>query len=272
MIKELKCNSNSIYFDDKYDNSNLSEYYNYILNLIFENTIYIKNKKICFGCYVEECDIKIDFQYEHTIIKEDKKKTFKIHRYDDLMRFDYILDYSNCNVEHLNNFKEIEKYNSKLIYFPPLIYDDLKAIDTALRKKNIVALHNMSTRRAHIYEKMNHDLILDVYDKNEIKKYLDEYKVLINIHQIDEHLTFEELRCLPALLTRILIVSEDVPYRESIPYANHIIWCNYENICDKANEVISNYDFFYEKHMINIEKTYNFLKNENKIKIKNILI
>mgnify|MGYP003335051444 CR=1 FL=1 len=61
-----------------------------------------------------------------------------------------------------------------------------------------MVLHNPSERRTPIYQKLNHDFIFDTYEKEKVKIRLNDYKLLINLHQTDKYLTFEELRCLPS--------------------------------------------------------------------------
>ena len=67
---------------------------------------------------------------------------------------------------------------------------------------------------------------------------------MINIHQTDSHHTFEELRVLPALQCGVIVISESSPLIELIPYSDYVIWCPYDQIIDKANEVLNNYESF----------------------------
>ncbi len=92
----------------------------------------------------------------------------------------------------------------------------------------------------------------------------------MNIHQIDHHITLEELRVLPALLTGILVVSENVPYKEEVPYNNHIVWFDYDNMKEVIEDVISNYDFYRIKYLTGLSDTIdrmekNLRENINKI-------
>ena len=84
--------------------------------------------------------------------------------------------------------------------------------------------------------------LLELYQKN---------KILINVHQTDHHHTFEELRVLPALLNGVIIISEDVPLKDKIPYNEFIIWSDYDKIVDKVKEVYENYEFYYNKIFVN---------------------
>jgi len=233
MIKEI-VNKSEIFYNNKWENSNLCEYHNFILDLLKDFLIQTnQNFSVNFGCD-EKKDINLYFQYEHTIVKEKNNLICKIHNYEYLNQLDYVFEYSNCNVSHIKKSNVDETYKKKLIYVPPLLY------------KN------------------------DIFSKEKIKEVLDEYKILVNIHQIDHHITLEELRVLPALLTGILVVSENVPYKEEVPYNNHIVWFDYDNMKEVIEDVISNYDFYRIKYLTGLSDTIdrmekNLRENINKI-------
>jgi hypothetical protein len=110
-----------------------------------------------------------------------------------------------------------------------------------------------------------------VFEKSELQTLYDKTKILINVHQTDHHHTFEELRVLPALSRGVLVVSEDVPLKDHIPYNEFIIWSTYEDLVDKVIEVEKNYDFFYKKIFTkkNKDKLID-LRNTNDKKINNL--
>jgi hypothetical protein len=88
--------------------------------------------------------------------------------------------------------------------------------------------------------------------------------------------TLEELRVLPALMTGILVISEDSPYKEHIPFSKHIIWSSYDDIVDTVNNVLENYDFFREKYLNNLNLTLKTMKdksiNEMNLIFKNYIV
>jgi hypothetical protein len=68
MIKSKIVNKSELFYETKYDDSNINEYYQYILNTII--LFLTKNNipySINFGCDNILKDINLDFQYEHTI-------------------------------------------------------------------------------------------------------------------------------------------------------------------------------------------------------------
>jgi hypothetical protein len=76
-------------------------------------------------------------------------------------------------------------------------------------------------------------------------------KILINIHQTPHHDNLEELRCLPALLCGTLVIAEESPLKEYIPYSDYIIWTTYDNMLQTAHDVLINYEMYYNKIFIN---------------------
>lgn len=269
----LKINNSEIFYTSDWDIGNLREYYYFILTEL-KNFLTLKGKecKINFGNKNFSSDINIDFQYEHTIIFNGHNYTCRIENYDYLKKLDYVLEYSNPNIVHSKKFNIDKLYTDKLIYFPPFIYD---LSNDGKRIKDIITIHNSSPRRHIIHSKIDMDYFHivagnNVFDKESIKKVLDEYKILVNIHQTDTHHTLEELRVLPSLMTGILVISEDVPYKEEIPYSKHIIWSEYENLPNKIKDVLSNYEGYRKKYLIDLDETIlnmkkNLKKNINKM-------
>lgn len=181
---------------------------------------------------------------------------------------DCIFEYSNANINFLSKFNELITYINKNIYIPPLIYDEYSISNTNNRINNFITIQNWSKRRGDFFNKFNHDNITNTFDKNLIRESLNNYKILINIHQIDEHLTFEELRVLPALCTGILVISEDIPFKEYIPYHNHIIWSSYENLEKTCKDVLNNYEYYREKKLNGFSDTIKKMKETSQNKIK----
>jgi hypothetical protein len=99
----------------------------------------------------------------------------------------------------------------------------------------------------------------DLYDS-----FYKKAKILINIHQTDYHHTFEELRVLPALLNGLIVVAEDSPLKETIPYHEFIIWTRYEDIIEVTKKVLQDYDFYYNKihGNSNLKNVINNMKTE----------
>ena len=52
----------------------------------------------------------------------------------------------------------------------------------------------------------------------------------------------------------VIVICENSPLSNLIPYHDYIIWSTYENILDKVVEVINNYDFFYNEIFVKEKK------------------
>jgi hypothetical protein len=282
MNKSVKINKSELFYTTKWCNQNLNEYYQYILNNI---TLFLTNNNVPysvnFGCEEISKDINLDFQYEHTFIKNSNGGyDCTVHRFDKLIKLQSVFDYSNANVNHIKTSEYFKNYSDVFLYYPPLIYD-ISNKDSDNRFKNCLTIHNSTLRRNDIHQKVSMDYYHNICDgdlhcKNTMKNVMDEYKILVNIHQTDMYSTLEELRVLPALMTGILVISEDSPYKEHIPFSKHIIWSSYDDIVDTVNNVLENYDFFREKYLNNLNLTLKTMKdksiNEMNLIFKNYIV
>ena len=108
------------------------------------------------------------------------------------------------------------------------------------------------------------EALMDLYRKT---------KIIINIHQTDHHDTFEELRVLPALLCGIIVICENSPLKEFVPYNKFVIWADYDNIVNTVDEVSKNYDYYHKTIFENdtILSTLEEIKNDNYINLYNKL-
>jgi len=251
----------------------INEYYMYIVNL-FKGWLHSQDKalNLVIGNYNFNFGnnnkiIKIDVQCEHTLVKDggrsigeriygqvkhkDGNYLVRIDKYDYLNSLDIVIEYSLPNMFNILSNKKFNDYYTKNIYIAPILYD---INFSNLNKTDIVTLFskNGSQRRGNILADMvklnipnktiescfSSQCILDLYDS---------CRILVNVHQTDHHHTFEELRVLPALLNGVIIISEDVPLKETIKYSDYIIWVNYDEIANKTLEVMNNYDYYYNK-------------------------
>jgi hypothetical protein len=111
-------------------------------------------------------------------------------------------------------------------------------------------IHRRAKLLSDIHDSVNpnHLNVFDCFDKSTLEHIYKSTKIMINIHQTDIHHTFEELRVLPALQCGVIVISETSPLVELVPYSDYVIWCSYDEIEDKAREVLENYESF--KHEI----------------------
>ena len=269
------------------------------VNIVFLNddaTHEISNNKI----------IKINFNYEHTLVKQGGRCHYnspsgvitsddnnhylvRIDRYDELLNSDIIIDYSIPNIHNVKSSNLFQKFADKHIYIASSIYNNTYFCKENRNISSLTTFINTNEpRRFKLLENMNkqkieHININNCFEPDELEKLYKNTKILINIHQTEHHHTFEELRVLPALQCGVIVICESSPLNHLIPYNDYIIWCDYDNILDKLQDVINNYDHYYDlifktKKYINLHelhnKNYNNLSNEiiKKCNISNITL
>ena len=288
MILDKVKNSYIFYTDNQVIHTR--EYYNYCVLLLKKWLNEIdENLNVIFGDYFYDFGnsnktIKVDIQCEHTLVKDGGRSVtnkiygnvksdegyylVRIDKFSYINSLDMIIEYSLPNIENIKISGEFDDYLSKVFYVAPMLYKP----NFNGFKTDVITLfdHNGNPRRSNILNKLkehgvdnkivtecfSHECLLNTYDKT---------KIMVNVHQTDHHHTFEELRVLPALLNGVIIVSEDVPLKETIPYNEFIIWCSYDDIPKKTLEVINNYDYYFDKLFTNsnIEAILDNINNNN---------
>lgn len=270
----------------------IAEYYNYCLGLIQNELHRIEIPlNIIFGNLNWNFDnqnrvLKIDIQYEHTLVREggrsvDKKYIgstptgdgdyylVRIDRFDYLNGLDIVIEYSVPNMVNISESGYFNDFFTKLTNIAPLIYDDLNL--DATHKKHTITLfsNNASPRRANFTniveaKKINCININNCFTASDLKNVYEASRIMVNVHQTDHHHTLEELRVLPAILNGVIVISEEVPLVEKIPYGDSIVWSTYENLAETTLEVQNNYEHFYQKIFTDkLSKTLLSLKQSN---------
>mmetsp|Transcript_35883 Transcript_35883/g.36103 ORF Transcript_35883/g.36103 Transcript_35883/m.36103 type:complete len:215 (-) Transcript_35883:36-680(-) len=154
---------------------------------------------------------------------------------------------------------------NKIVYVPPINqpYDARPSTPDHPRDLDVVVTFycgkSMPSRRADLVGdlekagvKVNFITNLDPAGL-QMRDVMDRTKILINVHQNDEHWTLEELRVLPAILRGVVVISETVPLDWTIPYRDKIIFTAYENLVHTVLEVQANYDEHFAR--IHTEET-----------------
>ena len=291
-----KVQNSYIYYDNNMWIA-VKDYTIYVIKLLED---YLnKNPSLCINVFVNTNNsielnnqnrvIKIGINYEQTIVSDNinthsiepqgkidfngKQYTVYADLINNLKDNDIIFDYSKPNIKNIEISGLYPELLPKFQYISPAIY---KSVTTSTNQKtNIITLLNVSPRRQTIITElsqldnyMNRD---DCYDK-ELSDLLLHSKILINIHRSDDENTFEEIRVLPALMNKVLVISEISPLTETVPYNPLIIWATYENIIEKTKEVLENYEEYYNKiftrENINV---LNYLNNANERTIYQML-
>lgn len=269
-----KINNNFIYYTNEQP-IHTREYYNYCVNLFKE---YLKSNidgiNIIFGEYNYDFNndnktFRVQIQFEHTLVKEGGRGLngepkgkipvdgsfyhVRIADFEKLIHFDIVVEYSQPNIENILSCDFYKDFSKKLVYISALLYKydgakienrDIKCVTMFYniyepRRKRL--LDEISNRGIESYN------VTNCFSDQDIKNLYSRTKILINIRQTDHHHTFEELRVLPALLNGVIVISEDVPLKEKIPYSDFIIWTSYESILSTQKEVESNYEYYWNK-------------------------
>lgn len=269
------------------------EYYNYCLNLLAEAVLnHIDPVNVIFGDIDFKFEnsnpiIKIDIQPEHTLVKAGgrsveevimgKVKTFegdnylvRIPNFKYYSSLDATIEYSIPNIKNIQTAEDTRclEYAQTSRYIAPVIYEDVNFEDTGKKETITMFSSNPSPRRASFSSRANVVNIKDAFSKEELRVVYYNSKILVNVHQTDHHHTFEELRVLPALCNGVLIISEEVPLKEEIPYSESIIWSSYDRLPETIEKVKENYDYYYKK--IFTEKLHNDLVKLQEDNLKNI--
>ena len=286
---------NSCIYYSTIKNNCISDYVRYIIDIIsyvinannISINIIIGNDNVNFNN--NNRTIKINYNIEHTLvliggrgihttcqvgtIETIDHSSHYIVRLDspDMYEIcDIIIDYSIPNITNICSCSQYKHYAKKIIYIAPAIYDSYY-VDTSNRNINVLTtfINVEEPRRKLLLETMDssyiqHTNVNNCFEKDALQQLLCQTKIIINIHQTDHHHTFEELRVLPALMCGAIVIAEDSPLKETIPYHKMIIWTSYDNIINKIKEVEHNYDAYYSElfNANNIE-IFNTLREHN---------
>ena len=269
----LKLKQNNFYYKD--NAGIINDYYQMIVELIKKFLYdYSKNSiniTLCNNHYNfnnNNKTIKININYEHTLVKnggrsvprntpfgnveddDNNKYLVRIDRYDELNNSDIIIDYSITNIYNVKNCDFFNFFSKKHIYISSSIYDFNFIKENRIITTLTTFINTNEPRRAKflnelISQNITHKNVNNCFEKKALKKLYENTKILINIHQTPHHHTFEELRVLPALQCGVIVISEKSPLNDLIPYNEFIIWADYDNMINTINNVILNYDYFY---------------------------
>jgi hypothetical protein len=168
----------------------------------------------------------------------------------------FYIEYSLPNIENIKSCPQLRQLLNKTIYIPPLLckYNPISSerdIYDVITSFYIID-NPHRPRRKLVYDKLTKNIpkylnIPKVFGDNLYEEFYRKSKILVNIHQTDFHHTFEELRVLPALLNGLIVIAENSPLKETIPYTEYIIWTDYDKITEVTKDVLENYKFHYER-------------------------
>jgi hypothetical protein len=157
-----------------------------------------------------------------------------------------ILDYSQANISILNN------YNINSLYLPYQVnYDEIFNYDKIY---NFAVCCALNSRIQYIYNIISSKYINCNFIGNPIKwgeerdDILFKTKVLANVHHREfDYNILEEIRITRCILNKIIVVSEYSVEWEKYPLAKYVIFIDYNNMVEKIQDVLNNYDEYFNK-------------------------
>lgn len=206
----------------------------------------------------------IAFQWEHTLVRPggrdsagappgtvptgrgEERYLVRIAGLERLRRAAAVIDYSRQNLAHITAGGRHDDYLARCVALAPLLY----APDFAAAARPLQLLATFADphqpRRAGLLQRARAQglplrNVRGIWDGAGVGALYRASRVLLNVHQTDDHHTLEELRVLPALLKGVIVVSEDVPLREAVPYHAFIVWAAYDELLDTARGVLDDY-------------------------------
>lgn len=224
---------------------------------------------IVFGDYAVDFGnpyptLHIDLQFEHTLVKPggrdsgdampgtvalaDGSGTYLVRIADRarLASLDAVIEYSLPNVVNVRSSGRFEDYLRRVVHIAPLLHAN--EFSARPRRRAMITLFpdvGQPRRAAFLDSAREAGLPLRnvkrVFGRAELEALHDDTRILVNVHQTEHHHTLEELRILPALQRGVIVVSEDVPLKEHVPYSRFIVWSSYERLVDAARDVHDNY-------------------------------
>lgn len=250
----------------------ISDYYNYILNLIRIISVEIGiQKDIVFTddhiFQTHDRPMRIYYNFEHTLVKQFEGNTsFPVgviidesdsspylvrYDYKHMNDFDIVIDYSLPNMFNIKSCGIMDYIYDKMVYIAPSLYKYNSFASHNYRPYDtLTSFYNTEIpRRAELLRELrdeinrNHLNVFDCYGET-LRQVYKKTKIMVNIRQTDIHHTFEELRALPALQCGVLVISETCPLTELIPYSDYIIWCPRNKIIETTRDVLNNYEHY----------------------------
>ena len=295
-------NNSFLYYEDNY--GIINDYYQMIVEIVKKilcnNSNLNINITLCntYNFNNNNKTITININYEHTLVKingrsvpqntpignidddDNNKYLVRICKYDELNNSDIIIDYSIPNMYNIKTCELFNCFSKKHIYISSSIYD----LYFIKENRNVTSLTTFintdEPRRKQLLNEINdkqlhHTNVNNCFEKNKLQELYKNTQILLNIHQTPHHHTFEELRVLPALECGVIVICENSPLNQLIPYSDYIIWTSYEKILEKMIEVINNYDYYYDliftkekKHKLCDFNNINYITLYNKICIE----
>lgn len=243
---------------------------------------------------------KICLQIEHTLVldggrgvtekidgvtssREGKTYLTRIDRSEHLRSADVIIEYCQPNIYHVLTSPLSGIYNNKVKYVPPFYESVMTNPSKAFRNKHkvitIMTPPAPGERRFELIQELSNDGI-SIENFNNMwggtTELLSQTQILLNLHQTEHHHSIEELRILPAILQGVIVISEEVPLLETIPYSKFFITAPRDALAHTISDTLKKFDeiwasifeseefkIYRETQMAKITRTFAEISQEN---------
>jgi hypothetical protein len=259
----------------------IESYYNINVNIIFND---IEDIYSISNDYLNNFDIKNINIYDkifysgnilianYIIDNIDNTKNFYYINIEQLSKESYlnlllklnktinIIDYSEENIPYINNI-------FKNVYLFPPYYNLNISINNIVKNIDILTLTNNKYRKDVINEikfKNSYNAIFmnECFDNIRDYHFL-KTKIYINIHCSLEHKTMELIRIINLIINRVIIITQPSINCDLLFIKDYLIIIDKdEDIKIYTEEILDNYDFYYEKiyKKFNEQDYYNYVK------------
>lgn len=172
-----------------------------------------------------------------------------------------IIDYSEENLKYID-----PDYKNYFLIPPYFEFNNINIIDKTI---DILSIPN-NNYRENILNNINFDVKFNkIWIKEcfgeERDNYFKKTKIYINIHGSENHLTMELIRIVNLIFKKVIIISQNSVKNELLFLKKYIlIHNNPDNILKCTNEILNNYEYYYELIYGNFDPNeyYNYiLKN-----------
>lgn len=239
------------------------------------------NKMIHYHFGNENKTIMIAINFEHTLvamsetthcnqngsltvngtIKNERNGTHylvRVHTFEELNQpcIDIVIDYAIANVINVRSCPVLTSLHQKHMYVAPSLYEPCTTKDNRPVPVLTTFFRPEIPRRQVLIDELHnaglpHVNVNNVFSKQGLQQLLRQTKILINIHQTACCHTLEELRVLPALECGVIVIAERSPLTKHVPYADMIVWTEYENVTQTVRDVLQHYDEYHERIFAN---------------------
>lgn len=270
-LLKLRVANTAVWFRPQYDQV-VREYYLYVVGLLVQAA---RDSRAGRVLVVGDFDpapqsalplMRIDFQIEHTLVKpggrgadhapsgviairegEPARYLVRVHGHARLAKADVLIEYSRPNLVHVQSSGHYADLARRMHYIAPLLYPLDFVRTTQGRDLELVTLFGNpeEPRRKALLQglKKVNPACQNINGRfSDIQSVYARTRILVNVRQTDHHDTLEELRVLPALLCGVIVVSEDIPLREQVPYHRFIRWAPIEAIPALVQEISASYE------------------------------